>query len=206
MDEADPFTCRRVEEQGRSASGCTRTRTTTSRDIRHSGCLFGNAPPVLGPAHDPVSRLAAPPCRSSARRQLPGAPHLLRRPQLRRPPRARWAATTAIRRSSSPSRPTRWSPPGATSPIRPRPPTCTTRWSWWWRWARAARDVAVERRPGAGVRLRRRRRPDPPRPAEPPPAPRASRGRRAKGFDHSAPISRHPPVAARRRRGASGSR
>jgi zinc protease len=57
---------------------------------------------ILCPAAPRPSRRA----RGGRDRSLPDPPRALRRPQLRRPTGARWAATTAIRRSSSPSRPT----------------------------------------------------------------------------------------------------
>ena len=67
------------------------------------------------------------------RRSVPGSPHLLRRAQLRRPRRSRWATTRTRSRLSSSRRTPTTSCSAASFPIRRPRRTCTTRSSWSWR-------------------------------------------------------------------------
>ena len=80
------------------------------------------------------------------RQGVSGAPHLVRRPQLRRAhPRdgARRARPAVLLRQARRRHRAGWRRP---CPIRRSPRTCTTRSSWWWRSSRAAATSSSTRR------------------------------------------------------------
>ena len=94
---------------------------------------------------DPPRRRPALPVRG-IEASFPGAPHLLRRPQLRRArdrdgPRPEQGAAVLL--PEEPRQPRRRT--AASSPIRPRPRTCITRSSWSWSLSKGGENIPVEK-------------------------------------------------------------